>query len=163
MNMSKGGAKLGHVSLGVSNVARAEKFYDEFFGLLGFRKVPIRNRHMIGYRKAHVAFWVNAFHPKRDGPLRPHIATTNGWVSDHLGFWIPSVEQLKKLEQELIDRGFKPLYRLDREATGFPFSQEPSWYFSNAWSDPDNNVLELYTLTKRKREKKIPKKERKKI
>ncbi|MHB8566797.1 MAG: hypothetical protein ACYC7D_00570 [Nitrososphaerales archaeon] len=57
----------------------------------------------------------------------------------------------KEVIIDVIDKGFKPNYRFDRVPTGFPFLRGSSWYISNAWSDPDNNVLGLYTLIKRQK------------
>jgi len=138
--------------LEVSNLADARKFYDGFLTLLGFRKVPVRDRFWMGYRKEDMAIWITSSRPRRAIHQRPHIPTNGARdpISEHVGFWIPSMKQLQRLEEELEAKGYKAVYSLDKVPTGSPFSRWPSWYVSCAWSDEDNNVLELYTLARRK-------------
>jgi catechol 2,3-dioxygenase-like lactoylglutathione lyase family enzyme len=143
--------RLGHVSLEVSDLAAARRFYDGFLPLLGFTRVPLRGRFWIGYRKAQMAIWVTSSRPRRAVRRRPHVPTDGARdpISDHLGFWVPSLKLLQGLEKELTAKGYRAVYPLDKVPTGPPFSREPSWYVSCAYSDPDNNVLELYTMIER--------------
>jgi len=142
MRLSKG-IRLGHVNLEVSNLARARKFYDPFLREIGFRLIPITDRYWVGYRRGALNLWLTVSRPRiavRRSPLVP----TNGAkdpISDHLGFWVPSERQIAQIESRLIRQGLVPVYPIDRlKVWG------GRWYISDAWKDPDNNVLELYTF-----------------
>jgi hypothetical protein len=65
-------------------------------------------------------------------------------ISDHIGFRAPFSKRVADLEVALRRKGFKPVYATDRQP-----AHGRRWYTSNAWKDPDNNVLEIYSLTKR--------------
>jgi catechol 2,3-dioxygenase-like lactoylglutathione lyase family enzyme len=137
------GIRLGHVNLEVSNLRRARKFYDLFLRELGFRRVAATGRYWVGYRRGPMQLWLTVSRP-RVAQRRPPRIPTNGAkdpISDHLGFWVPSESQISAIEKRLIKKGYAPVYNLDRVKVW-----GGRWYVSDAWKDPDNNVLELYTL-----------------
>ncbi len=139
---------LGHVSLEVSDLERSQKFYDAFLSTLGFRRIPHTTSLWVGYRKGRTRIWLTEERPRRAVRKAPRIPTKSGadWVSDHIGFAVPSVRALAGLERELRKKRFKPFYGLDRQRIdGFAGAPKRSYYVSHAWCDPDNNVLELYT------------------
>jgi catechol 2,3-dioxygenase-like lactoylglutathione lyase family enzyme len=137
------GVRLGHVNLEVSSLARARAFYDVLLSELGFRRRPNTGPHWIGYHRRGTDLWLTVSRPRRARRARPRVPTNGAKdpISDHLGFWVPSERQLLRLERRLIARGLRPVYALDRTKVWGGY-----WYISDAWSDPDHNVLELYTL-----------------
>lgn len=142
------GVHLGHVSLEVSDLERSRQFYDAFLSTLGFQRIPHTTSLWVGYRKGRTRIWLTEEKPRRAVRKAPRIPTESGadWISDHIGFAVPTVRALAGLERELRKKRFKPVYGLDRQRIdGFAGAPKRSYYVSHAWRDPDNNVLELYT------------------
>ena len=140
------GVHLGHVNIEVTDLARARRFYNKFLLVLGFRRISPGDPVWLGYRKGRTSLWVTVSHPKRVVRTTAHVPTDGieDPISDHLGFRAPSSKRVSDLERALRDKGFKPVYPTSKQT-----AHGPTWYTSNAWSDPDNNVLEIYALTKR--------------
>ena len=141
------GVYLAHVNLEVTNLARARTFYDRVLPLLGFRRLPLSDAAWLGYRKRRMTLWITVSRPARTSRHAPH-APTNGAtdpISDHLGFRVPSSKRVKEIEATLRGRGLTPVYGLDKVAT-----TGKSWYVSCAFRDPDNNVVEIYTVASRR-------------
>jgi catechol 2,3-dioxygenase-like lactoylglutathione lyase family enzyme len=140
------GVVLGHVNIEVTNLRRARHFYDRFLSTIGFSRVPPADPVWLGYRKGRVTLWVTVSHPRRVSRATPHVPKDGieDPISDHLGFRAPSAKRVGAIERALRHKGFKPVY-----ATAKQRAHGPSWYTSNAWRDPDNNVLEVYAVTQR--------------
>lgn len=144
------GVRLDHVNLEVTNLDRARRFYDRFLPVLGFPRIPSDDPYWLGYRKGRMALWITVSHPARVIRREPHVPTdgVKDPISDHIAFRAPSPERVAAIEKALRRRGFVPVYSTDKLA-----AFGPSWYTSNAWKDPDNNVLEIYSVTKRRVER----------
>lgn len=140
------GVRLGHVNLEVRDLDRARAFYDAFLGTLGFLRLPRTGPFWLGYRKGQVTVWITAGSPPRAKRAGPHVPTTGAAdpISDHLGFYVPTVRQLRGLGTRLRRAGFRPVYPLSRVPTA-----GRTWYVSSAWQDADHNVMELYTVIPR--------------
>lgn len=140
-------ARLGHVNLEVRSLSRARRFYDRFLPPLGFRRLPPADAAWLGYRGGPVTVWLTESHPARAVHGVPHVPTdgSSDPISEHLGFRVRSAGRVRELEALLRRRGLKPVYGGDRVPT------RGSWYVSCAFRDPDNNVLEIYAVTRRDR------------
>ncbi|MGA8542710.1 MAG: VOC family protein [Thermoplasmata archaeon] len=140
------GIHLGHVNIEVTDLARARRFYDGFLPVLGFARMRPDDPFWLGYRKGRTALWVTASHPPRVARRAPHVPTDGiqDPISDHIGFRAPSSKRVFDLESVLRAKGFVPVYSTAKQQ-----AHGPAWYTSNAWKDPDNNVLEIYALTSR--------------
>lgn len=140
------GIRLGHVNIEVTDLARARRFYDRFLPVLGFTRVQPDDPFWLGYRKGLTALWITVSHPNRVRRKTPHVPTDGieDPISDHLGFHAPSSKRVFDLESALRKKGFNPVYSTARQQ-----AHGPALYTSNAWKDPDNNVLEIYALTTR--------------
>ena len=55
---------LHHVSVGVSDVARAARFYDSVLGALGYKRVMEFMPYGIGYGETTPVFWVQLPHDR---------------------------------------------------------------------------------------------------
>lgn len=139
--------RLGHINVEVTSLARAQRFYDRLLPVLGFRRLRNGDSTWIGYRKGTLTLWLTVSRPRQAVRRRPTVPTTGATdpISDHIGFWVPDSKTIARLERRLLRLGLRPVYGLDRVATA-----GQTWYVSDAWCDPDNNVLELYTVEKRK-------------
>ncbi|HEY4942502.1 MAG TPA: VOC family protein [Rhizomicrobium sp.] len=87
---------LHHVSVGVTDFARAAKFYDAVLATLGFKRVADYSPHAIGYGTDRPEFWVGAPH---DG--KPQSAG-NG---THLGFIARTKAQVHKFHEVALQEG----------------------------------------------------------
>lgn len=141
------GVRFGHVNIEVTDLGRARQFYDRFLSVLGFLRIPSDDPHWLGYRKGRMAIWLTVSRPARVARGTPHVPTdgVQDPISDHIAFVAPSPKRVAEIERALRRRGFTPVYPTERQT-----ARGPSWYTSNAWSDPDNNVLEVYSVTRRR-------------
>ena len=139
------GVRLGHVNLEVTDFRRARRFYDRFLPVLGFLRVPPDDPYWLGYRKGRTTLWITVSHPRRVVRGTPHVPTdgVKDPISDHIAFAAPSSKRVRQIEVALRLRGFRPVYPTAKQKT------QGGWYTSNAWNDPDNNVLEIYAVTRR--------------
>jgi catechol 2,3-dioxygenase-like lactoylglutathione lyase family enzyme len=137
---------LGHVSIEVTDLAKARRFYDRLLPVLGFSRIRPISPSWLGYRKAETTIWITVRHTKRVIRQPPHIPAdgADDPISDHLGFRAPSSKRVADFESALRGRGLKPLYSTGREKVS-----GEKWYTSNAWIDPDYDVLEIYALTRK--------------
>ena len=63
---------IDHVSIGVSDLARATRFYEAVLGVIGYSALDIRAR-TVGFGKKYSEFWINA-RPDM-APLPPNSGT----------------------------------------------------------------------------------------
>lgn len=140
------GVRLGHLNIETTSLAAARRFYDKFLPVLGFSRIKPEDPFWLGYRKGRLAIWVTVSRPRRVTRRLPQVPTDGieDPISDHIGFQAPSSSRVFELEEALRKLGFKPVY-----ATAKQTAHGPAWYTSNAWRDRDNNVLEIYALTRR--------------
>ncbi|MEI9888306.1 MAG: VOC family protein [Rhizomicrobium sp.] len=87
---------LSHVSVGVSDVARAAKFYDAVLGALGYKRVADYSPNAIAYGTDQPVFWIG---PPHDG--KP-MSAGNG---THLGFIARSKAQVIKFHEIALKEG----------------------------------------------------------
>ncbi len=110
--------------------------------------MPDTGRYWLGYRKGRLAVWITVSRPARSRHASPHVPTDGRVdpISEHLAFAAPSAGRVFALEEALRRRGFRPVYATERQSTA-----GRSWYTSNAWTDPDHHVIEIYAVTRRPR------------
>ena len=87
---------LHHVSVGVTDIERAAKFYDAVLATLGFKRVADYAPHAIGYGTDRPEFWIGGAH---DG--KP-VSVGNG---THLGFIARSKAQVHKFHEVALVQG----------------------------------------------------------
>lgn len=87
---------LHHVSVGVSDVERAARFYDPVLAALGYRRVMEFLPHAIGYGDTRPSFWVQVPHDR-------NAATVGNGV--HVGFSAPSKEAVMKFHEAALKAG----------------------------------------------------------
>jgi catechol 2,3-dioxygenase-like lactoylglutathione lyase family enzyme len=140
------GIRVGHVNIEASNLPAARRFYDRFLPIVGFDRVRPSGRFWLGYRKGGFTLWITVSRPRRLRRGVPRVPTDGikDPISDHIGFRAPSAKRVFELEAALRKQGFEPVY-----ATAQQKAHGPTWYTSNAWKDRDNNVLEIYSVTRR--------------
>jgi catechol 2,3-dioxygenase-like lactoylglutathione lyase family enzyme len=140
------GVRLGHVNIEVSDLRVARRFYDRFFSVLGFTRIQQSDKFWLGYKNGSISLWLTVSRPCRLRRSVPHVPTDGmrDPISDHLGLRARSSRRVFALEKALRKEGFRPIYASTKQPT--PGS---TWYTSNAWKDLDNNVFEIYAITRR--------------
>jgi catechol 2,3-dioxygenase-like lactoylglutathione lyase family enzyme len=87
---------LHHVSVGVTDVARAAKFYDAVLGTLGYKRVMEFMPYAIAYGDDHPEFWIQLPHDQKT------MSVGNGV---HLGFSARTKEQVQKFHAAALANG----------------------------------------------------------
>jgi catechol 2,3-dioxygenase-like lactoylglutathione lyase family enzyme len=87
---------LHHVSVGVSDVARAATFYDAVLRTLGYKRVVEYLPYGVGYGDDHAEFWIGLPHDQRP------MSAGNGV---HLGFSARSKDQVHKFHAAALAHG----------------------------------------------------------
>ena len=87
---------LHHVSVGVTDVARAAKFYDAVLGTLGYKRVMEFMPYAIAYGEDNPEFWIQLPHDQKP------MSVGNGV---HLGFSARTKEQVQKFHASALANG----------------------------------------------------------
>ncbi len=87
---------LHHVSVGVSDVLRAAKFYDAVLGTLGYKRVMEFLPHAVAYGTDHPEFWIQL-------PADGRMMTNGNGV--HLGFSAGSKAQVMSFHEVALKEG----------------------------------------------------------
>ncbi len=128
---------LHHVSLEVSDIARARFFYDRFLLPLGYRRFATDPTYL-GYTDGALTLWLLKSHRPR-----VHRKAPDGdeeVIAEHLAFRLPSPSAVTAREAELTRAEIYPFFR------GEEHPEFSAGYFSASWVDPDGIVLELYAM-----------------
>jgi catechol 2,3-dioxygenase-like lactoylglutathione lyase family enzyme len=133
-------AELRHVSIEVRDLARSSVFYDRFLGRLGFRRF-VREADYAGYQGGRLAVWVLQGRPERVRRRPP--TGEEEVVAEHLAFWVPSSDEVEAVQRDLERAELYPVFRAAERPEFRP------GYVSAAWADPDQTVLEVYTVPAR--------------
>jgi catechol 2,3-dioxygenase-like lactoylglutathione lyase family enzyme len=124
---------LHHVSVGVMNVERAARFYDNALGALGYRRVMEFMPYGIGYGDDTPVFWVQL--PHNQSP-----ATVGNGV--HIGFVAATKEMIVAFHRAALDAG-----GVDEGAPGPRPDYGPDYYGAFV-RDLDGNKLEAVLVPK---------------
>jgi len=87
---------LHHVSVGVTDVARAAKFYDAVLGTLGYKRVMEFLPYALAYGEQHPEFWIQLPHDQKP------MSVGNGV---HLGFTARTKTQVIKFHAAALAQG----------------------------------------------------------
>lgn len=118
---------LHHVSVGVSNVERAAKFYDAALRALGYKRIMEFLPYAIGYGETGPEFWVQLPHNQQPA------STGNG---GHVGFVARSKKHVHKFHDAALAQG-----GTDNGAPGPRPDYGPEYYGAFV-IDLDGNKLE---------------------
>ena len=132
-------APLRHLSLEVTDIARTEWFYDRFLGRLGYKRF-VRDADYLGYTDGALTVWLLRSATPRV-KRRPPVGDEEV-IADHLAFEVASADAVRALEAELEREEIYPVFR------GADRPEFRPGYFSAVWADPDQVVLEVYTIAK---------------
>lgn len=121
---------IDHVSIAVSDLARAGSFFDAVLAPLELCRLATRERQ-IGYGKRYPELWLN---------LRAHMETVDDDTGAHVALRAPAPEAVDRFHAEAI-------------ATGGRCDGAPGWreahvtrYYGAFVRDPDGNRIEAVTF-----------------
>jgi len=135
-------AVLRHVSIESHDIARSRWFYDRFLGRLGFRPF-VQEATYLGYTDGELTLWVlKGVRPRVE--RRPPVGNEEV-IADHLAFWVPSAAEVSSIQTDLEKLEVYPTFRAEAHP------EFRAGYFSATWADPDQMVLEVYTVGRAKR------------
>ncbi|HXQ93947.1 MAG TPA: VOC family protein [Thermoplasmata archaeon] len=130
-------ASLRHLSLEVSDIARTTWFYDRFLGELGFRRF-VQETDYVAFTDGDLTIWLIKVRTPR---IRRRPPTGDEEVvAEHLAFHVDSPERVAAIEAKLTKAELYPLFRGEEHPEFRP------GYFSASWADPDQVVLEVYSI-----------------
>jgi catechol 2,3-dioxygenase-like lactoylglutathione lyase family enzyme len=136
-----GGTTLRHLSLEVSDIARTSWFYDRFLGQLGFREF-VKDADYVAYTDGDMTVWL--IHERSPRIRRKPPTGEEEVVAEHLAFHVDSPARVKAIEDALAKAEIYALFRTEEHP------EFRAGYVSASWVDPDNIVLEVYTVPPRK-------------
>ncbi|GGC81293.1 VOC family protein [Chelatococcus reniformis] len=119
---------INHISIGVRDIARAKRFYDEALSALGYRCLSADDTSL-GYGDRAVAFWVGA---------TEHPVPADGRSNLHVCFDAPSRQAVEAFYAAALGAGGR-----DNGPPGVRADYGPNYYAAFV-VDPDGYRLEAY-------------------
>lgn len=134
-----GSSSLRHLSLEVGDIARTKWFYDRFLGQLGFRRF-VEEAGYVAYTDGDLTLWL--IHERSPRIRRRAPTGDEEVIAEHLAFHVDSAARVSAIEAALAQSEVYPVFR------GEEHPEFRAGYFSATWVDPDQIVLEVYTVEK---------------
>jgi catechol 2,3-dioxygenase-like lactoylglutathione lyase family enzyme len=127
--------RVGHICLEVADIAAAKRFYAPLLNELGF-KVILEENDSAGWRNESFAMFLAKPEDRRVSKKTPR--EDDFAIADHVAFLLDDRDEVDAIAAFMKKCGFHAL---------FPPEENPEFvpgYYSVSYTDPDNNVLELY-------------------
>jgi catechol 2,3-dioxygenase-like lactoylglutathione lyase family enzyme len=131
-------ARVGHICLEVSDIAAAKHFYTPLLDELGFR-VILGEGDSAGWSNESFAIFLAKPEARRVSKKTP--SEDDFVIADHVALLLADRGEVDAIAGIMKKCGFSAL---------FPPEEHPEFvpgYYSVSYSDPDNNVLELYSTS----------------
>jgi catechol 2,3-dioxygenase-like lactoylglutathione lyase family enzyme len=132
-------ATIGHVGIEVSSLDKAKKFYEVLAEALVLRKL-YESKETIGWGNEEFAIWIIL--SKEPRVKRKCPTGKEEVVSEHLAIYVPNKGAVDAVDEVMKKEGLSSL---------FPPEELPQFskgYYAASYNDPDNYVIEIYTLGK---------------
>ena len=132
---------IGHIGLEISSLKKSLDFYGPLFKATGFRKVW-RAKEVAGFSNGDFMIFIGLSKPRR--VVRKKPSGNESIISDHLALRANGRNVVDTVSAALERAGFRPL---------FPAAEHREFmagYYAVSFCDPDNNVIEVYTVPRRK-------------
>jgi catechol 2,3-dioxygenase-like lactoylglutathione lyase family enzyme len=130
-------ATIGHLGIEVSSLEKSRKFYNVLLTQLDSHLI-YDSEHALGYANQNFQVWLSESYPTR---IRREAPTgEEDMVADHLAILVSNPETVNAIAIAMMESGFTPL---------FPPEEHPqftSGYYAASFCDPDNYVIEIYTI-----------------
>ncbi len=122
---------IDHVSVGVRDLERAARFYEQVLGTIGYRKLMHRPR-TVGFGKSYPEFWIN---------LRAAMAPIDIDCGSHVGLRVRSPDLVDAFHAAALAAG-----GCCDGAPGLRPQHGDGGYYAAFVSDPDGNRIEAVTF-----------------
>ncbi len=122
---------IDHISIAVSDLARATRFYEAVLGTIGYAALDIRGA-TVGFGKKYSEFWLNA---------RPDMAPLPGNSGAHICLRVRSTELVDAFHAAALANG-----GTSSGAPGLRPHDGEAGYYAAFIRDPDGNRLEAVTF-----------------
>jgi catechol 2,3-dioxygenase-like lactoylglutathione lyase family enzyme len=123
---------IDHVSIGVSDLARATRFYEPVLGALGYAKLDVRAR-TVGFGKRYSEFWLNH---------RPDMAAIAADCGSHVCLRAASTQAVDAFHAAALAAGG------DSDGAPGERPQHGEGYYAAFVRDLDGNRVEAVTFLK---------------
>ncbi len=123
---------IDHVSIGVSDLGRAMRFYEAVLGTLGYAALDVRGT-TVGFGKAYSEFWLNA------RPDMDPLPANNG---SHICLRVRSTDLVDAFHAAAIANG-----ATSNGAPGLRPHERIAGYYAAFIRDHDGNRVEAVTFT----------------
>lgn len=125
---------IDHVSVGVSDLKAASRFYDAVLGAIGYKKMDDREK-TVGWGKPgkHSEFWINA---------RPGMAKISADGGTHICLRAPDTKSVDAFHAAALQTGGTS------DGAPGPRPHFGEGYYAAFISDPDGNRIEAVTFVK---------------
>ena len=122
---------IDHVSVAVSDLSRAMRFYEAVLGTVGYAALDIRGS-TVGFGKKYSEFWINA---------RPEMARIPPRSGAHICLRARSTEAVDAFHAAALANG-----GASDGAPGLRPHDGPNGYYAAFIRDPDGNRIEAVTF-----------------
>ena len=123
---------IDHVSIGVSDLSRATRFYEAILGVIGYSALDIRGR-TVGFGKKYSEFWINA---------RPDMAPLPSNSGTHICLRAASTAIVDAFHAAAVANG-----GVSDGAPGLRPHDGEGGYYAAFIRDADGNRIEAVTFT----------------
>ena len=123
---------IDHVSIAVSDLSRAMRFYEVVLGAIGYSALDIRGT-TVGFGKTYSEFWLNA---------RPDMPPIPGNSGSHICLRVRSTELVDAFHAAALANG-----GASNGPPGLRPHDGPNGYYAAFIRDPDGNRIEAVTFT----------------
>ena len=127
--------RVGHICLEVSDIAAAKGFYAPLLDELGFEMI-LEEGDSAGWRNESFAIFLAKPEHRRVSKNMP--GEDEFVIADHVAFLLDDRDGVDAIAAFMKKCGFGALFPPEEHTEFVP------GYYSVSYSDPDNNVLELY-------------------
>jgi catechol 2,3-dioxygenase-like lactoylglutathione lyase family enzyme len=124
---------IDHISIGVSNLERATRFYESLIGTIGYVQLDVRAK-TVGFGKRYSEFWLNH---------RPGMEVVEAGSGGHVCLRAPSRQAVDAFHAAALAAG--------GESEGAPGErpQHGEGYYAAYVRDLDGNLIEAVTFLRR--------------
>ena len=123
---------IDHVSVAVSDLSRAMRFYEAVLGTVGYAALDIRGS-TVGFGKKYSEFWINA---------RPEMAPVPPRTGAHICLRVRATELVDAFHAAALAHGGH-----SDGPPGLRPHDGPNGYYAAFIRDPDGNRIEAVTFT----------------
>ena len=135
-------ATVGHLGIEVSDMKKSKPFYEALAKALCLNCI-YESEGGMGWSNTEFSIWVTASAKprlKRDPPSGEEMV-----VADHAAILVAGKESVDAVDKTMRSQGFKALFPPEDHSKVF----SPG-YYSASYCDPDNYVVEIFWIPKKK-------------